>query len=177
MIKFIDFILNLIFKKQPIINNKPLKVMTLRVPESCIDLIAKFEGLKLEPYLDVIGVPTIGYGATYYKDGTMVTMRDKPISIQEAKDLLSYHVRSFYDQVKLITLSAKLNENQLSALTSFSYNLGIGALLKSTLLKKLKLDPLDVSIKDEFVRWNKAGGKELAGLTKRRKEEAELYFT
>jgi lysozyme len=62
-------------------------------------------------------------------------------------------------------------------LVCFAYNVGTGALIKSTLLKKAKANNADPSILDEFLRWNKAGGKVLAGLTNRRREEANLYFS
>jgi lysozyme len=70
----------------------------------------------------------------------------------------------------------EINQNQFDALISFSYNVGINALKSSTLLKKLNLNPNDPTIRYEFMRWNKAAGRVLRGLTKRREEEANLYF-
>jgi lysozyme len=70
-----------------------------------------------------------------------------------------------------------LNQCQFDALVCFAYNVGTGALVKSTLLKKAKANSADPSILDEFLRWNKAGGKVLSGLTNRRREEANLYFS
>lgn len=142
--------------------------------DKCLKLIAKFEGLRLKPYLDAIGVPTIGYGNTYYLDGSKVTMKDKPISKDEAWALLQDHVDDFITRVD--KLAPGLNENQLSALTSFAYNVGLGNLKKSTLLKKVKANKVDPTIKAEFLKWDRAGGKVLPGLTKRRVEESELYF-
>ena len=69
-----------------------------------------------------------------------------------------------------------INQNQYDALVSFAYNLGVGALLKSTLFKKLKVNPNDPSIRTEFMRWVNAGGKRLTGLVRRREAEANLYF-
>ena len=69
-----------------------------------------------------------------------------------------------------------LNSNQFSALVCFAYNVGTGNLLKSTLLKKVNANPLDPTIRDEFMKWNKGGGVVLNGLTRRREKEANLYF-
>lgn len=148
-----------------------------KVPQQCIDLIKKYEGLRLSPYLDAVGVATIGYGTTYYEDGTLVTMNDPKITEARAEELLMAHAYSFFKQVQALTNAVKLNENQLSALTSFAYNLGTGALVKSTLLKKVKMNPGDQTIRLEFQKWHLAGGKSLPGLVKRRLDEANLYFT
>lgn len=78
---------------------------------------------------------------------------------------------------KLVPLvKSEVNENQFAALTSFAYNAGIGNLKSSTLLKKVNANPSDETIRAEFMKWDKAGGKQLAGLTRRRKAEADLYF-
>jgi lysozyme len=73
-------------------------------------------------------------------------------------------------------LTKQLNENQFSALVCFAYNVGIGNLKKSTLLRKANINPNDETIAGEFAKWNKAGGKVLNGLTRRRLAEADLYF-
>ena len=73
--------------------------------------------------------------------------------------------------------TSNLNQNQFNALVSFAYNVGTGNFSSSTLLKKVNRNPDDLTIKDEFLRWNKAGGKVLNGLTNRRNEEADLYFS
>jgi len=138
-------------------------------------IIAKFEGLSLKPYLCSAGVPTIGYGNTFYPSGKKVTMQDKPITQAVAMWMLKETVNKFATEVdKLVT--SNVNQNQRNALVSFAFNLGIAALGRSTLLKKVNTNPNDPTIKNEFMKWNKAGGKVLNGLTKRRAEEAELYF-
>lgn len=152
------------------------KIQIPKVPLQCIDIIKRYEGLRLKPYLDAVKVPTIGYGTTYYPDGRLVTMKDPEITEVQAEDLLNHHAYSYYKQVLELTKDKALNENQLSALTSFAYNLGIGALTKSTLLKKLKVNPMDQTIRLEFQKWTKAGGVSLKGLERRRNEEAQLYF-
>jgi lysozyme len=139
-------------------------------------LITKFEGLRLKPYLCSAKIPTIGYGNTYYPDGKRVTLLDKDITKQEAFDMFKEVANRFAKRVDTLVTS-NLNQNQFNALVSFAYNVGTGNFSSSTLLKKVNKNPDDLTIKDEFLRWNKAGGKVLNGLTNRRNEEAILYFS
>jgi lysozyme len=144
--------------------------------KSCIDLIKQFEGFKTNAYLCPASVPTIGYGSTMYNNGFKVKLGDV-INEKEADNLLMWELKS-----KAISLHGlDLNQNKIDACLSFVYNLGIGAFSKSTLKKKIQANPNDASIKDEFMKWNKArvGGKlmVLKGLTRRRIAEAELYFS
>ena len=140
-----------------------------------ISLIKRYEGLRLKSYLCPAGKWTIGYGATFYENGSTVK-EGESITIDRADGLLINTVHLFEKSVKGLVKSA-INENQLGALTSFAFNVGVGNLKTSTLLKKVNKNPNDPTIKDEFLKWNKAGGKVLAGLTKRREEEAKLYFS
>ena len=140
------------------------------------DLIKLFEGLRLKPYLCSAKVPTIGHGSTFYENNKKVLMSDPPITKQLAEELLQLSADRFAR--KVINLVKKpITQNQLNALTSFAYNLGSGALASSTLLKKVNVNPNDVTIRNEFLRWNKANGVALKGLTNRRIKEADLYFT
>lgn len=140
------------------------------------DIIKSFEGLRLKPYLCSAKVPTIGYGSTFYENNKKVQMSDPPITKQRAEELLQLSADRFAR--KVINLVKKpITQNQLNALTSFAYNLGSGALASSTLLKKVNVNPNDVTIRNEFLRWNKANGVALKGLTNRRIKEADLYFT
>ena len=147
----------------------------MRLGSKGLELIKSFEGFYSKPYLDPIGIPTIGYGATYYPDKRKVTMKDKPLTEKEASDLLRVMMTNYENDVKRL-VKRELNQNQFDALVSFTYNLGGASLGKSTLLKKVNANPCDKTIKDEFLKWNKAGGKVLNGLTRRRNAEAELYF-
>lgn len=147
----------------------------MKVNEKGIELIKKFEGCKLKAYKCSGGVPTIGYGATFYEDGSKVKMTDT-ITQQRADELLQYHVGLFSEKVKPL-IKDTINDNQFSALVSFAYNVGVGALSKSTLLKKVNINAKDASISAEFAKWIKAGGKILSGLEKRRAAESQLYFT
>jgi len=140
-----------------------------------IPIIRKFEGLKLRAYLCPANVWTIGYGSTFFENGSKVQEGDK-ITLDRADRLLFFVVQKFEKEViKMVT--SQINENQLGALTSFAFNVGTGNLAKSTLLKKVNANPNDATIRDEFNRWTKAGGKVLNGLVTRRKAEADLYFS
>ena len=147
----------------------------MRLGSEGLELIKSFEGFYSKPYLDPIGIPTIGYGATYYPNKKKVTMKDKPLTEKEASDLLKEMMVTYENDVKRL-VKRELNQNQFDALVSFTYNLGSANLGKSTLLKKINANPYDKTIKDEFLKWNKAGGKVLNGLIRRRNAEAELYF-
>jgi len=138
-------------------------------------IIRKFEGLKLTAYLCPANVWTVGYGSTFYENGSKVQQGDK-ITLDRADKLLLEMVKRFEISVKGLVKSS-INDNQLGALTSFAFNVGIGALSKSTLLKKVNANPNDLTIRNEFMRWTKAGGKVLKGLVTRREAEANLYFS
>ena len=149
----------------------------MQISNTGLALIKKYEGFEADPYLCPAGVPTIGYGATYYpSNNTRVSMQDASISEQEASQLLGLMVQKYADGVNRY-VKVELQQCQFDALVSFAYNLGLGALQKSTLLRKVNADPCDPSIDYEFKRWVKAGGKTLKGLVKRREEEADLYFS
>ena len=141
-----------------------------------IELIKYFEGCKLEAYKCPAGKWTIGIGATYYTDGTPVKQGDKLKSVEEAEELLKKMLKTYEDSVDRLVTS-KINPYQRDALISFTYNLGANNLGRSTLLKKVNVNPNDPTIKDEFVKWVNAGGKFLKGLLNRRKAEVELYFS
>ena len=147
-----------------------------KVSKAGLELIKKYEGFRAEPYKCPAGVPTIGYGATYYPDGKRVKMTDKPITEKQAADLLKQMVVPFEKAVDSYCIDT-INQNQFDALVSFAYNVGTNALKNSTLLKKLNVNANDPTIKDEFMKWVKAGGRTLKGLVTRLKEESELYFS
>jgi lysozyme len=139
-----------------------------------LNLIKTFEGLSLKPYLCPAGIPTIGYGSTLYSDGTKVKITDKPISEFQASTLLMNTLRHYEQSVNSFCRD-DISQTQFDALVSFAYNCGVGNLKSSTLLKKVNANPNDPTIRQEFLKWNKGGGKVLAGLTKRRTAEADLY--
>ena len=156
----------------------------MKLSKEGYDLIAKFEGLSLKPYLCSAKVPTIGFGSTFYEDGKKVTMLDKPITKVRALDMFKVIADKFAKDVDKLVVS-NVNQNQFNALVSFAYNVGSDidtdtiaeGLGDSTLLKKVNKNPDDPSIRNEFLKWNKAGGKIITGLTRRRNEEASIYFS
>jgi lysozyme len=135
-----------------------------------IDLIKSFESLELKAYLCPAKVWTIGYGHTQGVD------KDDVISKEQAEQLFEGDVREFEQGVKKL-IKVDVTENQLAALVSFAFNLGIYALSKSTLLRKLNERDYN-SAANEFGRWIYAGGNKapLPGLIRRRKAEMELFL-
>lgn len=144
-------------------------------------LIAEFEGFSDRPYYATAeeklkGIVTIGYGNTFYPDGTKVKITDSQITREKAFYILEKTVEKFRIQVNKY-VKTKLTKNQEDALVSFAYNVGIGNFSKSTLLKLVNINPNDAMIAKEFLKWNKQAGKELKGLTNRRIKESALYYT
>lgn len=147
----------------------------MKASQKCVELIKQFEGYKDKAYLCPAGIPTIGYGSTMWNDGRKVQMGDK-ITKEGAELLLHWELNN----KAVVLYGLNVNQNQANAILSFVFNLGIGAFQKSTLIKKIRLNPNDPTIRDEFMKWNKArvGGKliELKGLTRRRTAESNLYY-
>lgn len=137
-------------------------------------IIKKWEGFMPEAYLCPGGIPTIGYGSTRYENGDEVALDDCDIDQKRGEEILLHYVKEVADQVRSV-LKHKLSDNQEAALISFTYNLGIGNLKRSTLLLLINGGPMNQNIPREIKRWNKADGKVLAGLTARREEEANLW--
>lgn len=132
-----------------------------------VSLIKEFEGLELKAYRDMVGVWTIGYGHTKTVNPNMV------ITEKEAERLL----RSDLDWVEKAineNVEIELTQNQYDALASFIYNVGGTAFKKSTMLRKLNTNDIEGAAA-EFKRWNKAGGKVVRGLSRRRKAEEEMF--
>ena len=141
-----------------------------------IAFIKKYEGFRSKPYKCEAGVATIGYGATYYPNGQKVKLTDPAIDEKHASLLLEAMLNPYEKAVDSYCRD-DINQNQFDALVSFAYNLGNSALKSSTLLKKANANPNDKTIRNEFLMWRFAGGKELKGLVNRRIEESNLYFT
>ena len=141
----------------------------MKASDKAYALIRRFEGKSNKAYQDSAGVWTIGYGHT----GGVV--KGQTISDDEVERLLAEDVAVAENAVNAQNLN--LTQDQFDALVDFVFNLGAGNFQKSTLLKKLKADPNDPTIYDEFLRWVYAGGVKLLGLVRRRTDEANLYFT
>lgn len=133
-----------------------------------IALIKEFEGLRLTAYKCAAGVWTIGYGHTEGVTGAMI------ITEETADELLARDLSKFEAGVSEL-VKVEINQNQFDALVSFAFNVGLANLAKSTLLRKLNGGRPVGEVQAEFLRWNKAGGKVLTGLTKRRNAEAYLF--
>lgn len=138
-------------------------------------LARRFEGCYLTPYLCPAGVATIGYGATYYEDGTRVQLTDPPITRERAEALLLWMVRAKYLPA-VLKLCPRLwleSPDRLAALIDFTFNLGAGNLQASTLRRKVNAGEWG-AVPAELRKWVKGGGKVLRGLVLRREAEAAL---
>ena len=148
------------------------------VNDATVALIKSFEGLVLNSYPDPAtnGEPyTVGYGTTIYPDGTKVKL-GQSITKEQAEQYLKHDIDTFAKNISPL-IKSTLNPNQFGAIVSFAYNVGVGNLKSSTLLKKVNANPSDPAISNEFSKWNKANKKVMVKLTKRRVAEATLYFS
>ncbi|EOC1259856.1 lysozyme [Cronobacter sakazakii] len=146
----------------------------MQISDKGISLIKQFEGLRLTAYQDSVGVWTIGYGWTQPVDGKPIRL-GMTIKEETAERLLRTGLVGYESDVsKLVKVT--LTQGQFDALVSFAYNLGARALSNSTLMQKLNSGDY-AGAADEFPRWNKAGGKILPGLTRRREAERALFLS
>lgn len=138
------------------------------------ELCRRFEGFRSKPYLCPAGVPTIGFGSTYYADGRKVSLGDLPITREEADAILLHELHTTYAPgvmrhcPGLIAHPAKFN-----AIVDFCYNLGVGRLQTSTLRRKINDQDWDAA-QEQLMLWTRGGGKVLPGLVKRRQAECAL---
>ena len=147
----------------------------MKISPRGLELIKDFEGFSSSAYLDVVNIPTIGWGNTFYENGTKVKMGDQ-ISKTDALKLLEVVAnRDFADKI-FPAIKVKVSQSQFDAMVSLAYNIGVGAFLKSTLLKKVNAGDF-AGAGEEFLRWNKANGKEVLGLTRRREREKQLFLS
>lgn len=144
--------------------------MTRQINTAGLDLIKQFEGCRLQTYLDVAGIPTIGWGHT----GSDVRAGMK-ITQAEADRLLDKDLDRFEAAVDRLTRGIA-SDNQFAAMVSLAFNVGAGdGGLKTSTLLRLHNEGNYAAAAGQFARWNKAGGKVLKGLVRRRRAEAELY--
>ena len=138
------------------------------------ELCRRFEGFRSKPYICPAGVPTIGYGSTYYADGRKVDLADPPMTKEEADALLHYELLHTYAPgVMRMCPGLISNERRFNAVVDFVYNLGIGRLQTSTLRRKINAQDWDAA-KEQLMLWVRGGGKVLPGLVKRRQAECAL---
>jgi lysozyme len=167
-----------------------------KIGSAGLALIKASEGFSAKPYKCPAGVPTIGYGCTYYPDKRKVTLQDPPITEAQASAMLQAVLEQYERDVDSFATDT-LTQNQFDALVDFAYNAGSGNLKCSTLLKKVNANPNDPTIRNEFMRWVFGGDgshngvddngdgridepgerQKLKGLVVRRLKEADLYFS
>lgn len=147
----------------------------MKISQKGLNLIKEFEGCKLSAYQCPAGVWTIGIGSTHYGDGTPITKGKTLPNEGAALELLKATMGQYEKAVN--GLGVELTQNEFDALVSLTYNIGVGNLVSSTLVKILKSGNNKAEIAKQFLRWDKANGKPLAGLTRRRNAEAELFLT
>jgi len=147
----------------------------MKLGENGFALIKEFEGCKLEAYKCSASVWTIGWGSTFYLDGKPVKEGDT-CTQDEADKLFKNTLINFERCVVKALGKIKISQNKFDALVSLAYNIGCGNFRKSSVLRLTKANPNDPSIANAFLMWNKAGGKVVRGLTRRREAEAELFF-
>ncbi len=143
------------------------KFYNMKISAEGLALIKKFEGCELEAYQDAVGVWTIGYGHIKgVKEGMTITK-------QQAEEMLEEELIEYENYVKE-AVKYQLDQCMFDALVSWTYNLGPSNLNSSTLLKVLNAGDYD-GVPEQIKRWNKAGGKVLQGLVRRREAEALLF--
>lgn len=165
-------------------SNQNPKSKQMHLSNKGLSLLAGFEGFRSHPYLDSAGIPTIGYGTTYYPNGKKVTMSDTPITKDTALAIKKQIIEQdfgfgvnllFADEIK----HGKLSQNAFDALVSLAYNIGIRALKQSSVYRHIKAGDKKAAA-DAFLAWNKArvGGRltVLSGLSKRRTAERALFL-
>lgn len=142
----------------------------LRIAET---LLIRWEGLVLQPYLCSAGVPTIGLGSTHYMDGRRVKMTDPPITREHAMTLARFTLRSEYLRAVRGGVPNLVDPRKVGALTSLVYNIGPRAFLASTLRRKINDEQWD-DVPAQWLRWDKAGGRQIRGLALRRAAELKM---
>ena len=145
----------------------------MKINNAGLELIKTFEGFSSSPYLDPIGIPTIGFGSIWNDDGSSVTMSQPDLNEAEAESYLRREVRHIEERIGRL-IQSELTDNMFSSLCSFTYNIGTGALQRSTMRMKLNRGWYEAAA-EEFPKWRKAGGRVLQGLVRRRIAERSLF--
>lgn len=148
--------------------------MSRQINDLGLQLIKEFEGFKSKPYLDAVGKPTIGYGSTFYADGTPVATQDDAIDEATASELLTDKLNTEFCPGVEKLIKVNITDNQFSALVCLAYNIGLGNFGQSTVERCTNARNWDDAAR-AFLLWNKAGGIVLSGLTRRRQAESDLF--
>lgn len=151
----------------------PPQPTKMKTSSQGVEMLVASEGFKSKPYLDTKKIPTIGYGSTFYEDGTKVTLADPEITKQRALELKMFVLQNFEDKVNEL-VKVPLTQNQFDAIMNLVYNIGTGAFSTSTLLKRLNESKYQEAA-DQFLVW-KRSGNDPDILLPRRKRERELFL-
>lgn len=146
----------------------------MKISNKGLELIKEFEGFSSVAYLCPAKIPTIGYGNTFWEDGRKVRIGEQ-ISKSKALELLEFVANKDFADKIFPFIEVSISQNQFDAMTSLAYNIGVGAFSNSTLLKRVNAKDF-IGAGNEFLKWDKSGGKPLLGLTRRRQREKELFL-
>jgi lysozyme len=163
------------FNKKYIIIGAIVLLLLISKKVSAAKIISQFEGLELEAYKDTGGIWTIGYGSTKNPYTGVIVKEGDRISKEAALDWLNKDIAQRQIALKKL-IKVPITSNQLSALTSLAYNIGLGAFQGSTLLRLLNQKAPIKQVADQFLRWNKVNRVEIKGLTNRRILERQLFL-
>lgn len=145
--------------------------------QAAVNLIGQFEGFRSAPYLDSVGVPTIGYGTTFYEDGTKVTMHDDHIDQTRASAILLNYLNKRILPDFQANIHVDLTQNEIDALCCLVYNIGDSGFDHSHVLIDINNHIMDGDLKTRWLAWDQAGGKVNQGLLNRRIKEYNYFET
>lgn len=148
--------------------------MAALINEQGLEIIKRYEGLRLEVYLCPAGIPSVGFGSTYGLDHRRLDMGHRPITELEAEGLLIWHIENIEPVIARL-VRVPVTSNQWSAIVSLIVNIGTGNFQSSALRMKLNRRDYDGAA-DEFPKWRRGGGRILPGLVRRRAAERELFL-
>lgn len=154
--------------------------MSYTFSQGAVDLIENFEGFVAHPYPDPAthGEPiTIGYGSTHYEDGTKVTMNDPDITKERGASMLLHYLNTIVLPDLYTHIKVDLNQNEIDALGSLIYNIGVGGFNTSHVLSDINQGILSGDLETRWNAWNKANGKVNASLVKRRAKEYQYFIS
>lgn len=145
--------------------------------ENAVTFLKKAESFSERPYTKNKDRPTIGYGTTFYPNNKPVTIKDPPITEEQADQYLRDYMNKIMKSINKYLKNKELNQNQLDALVIFGYNIGSSGLLNSSVFTLATKSPNNPQIKNEFMKYATFKGQQIPGLVNRRKAEIDLYFS
>ena len=145
----------------------------MKVSKKCLEMLAHHEGVKLKPYRDCVGLWTVGIGHLIGDGHSLPDSWNRTFTLEEVYAILAADVARFERGVERF-ITIPLKQFEFDALVSFSFNLGLGTLQKSTLRQKLNRSDREGAL-ESWAKYNKAGGKIIKGLDTRRKDEINFF--